>query len=177
MRKFLLETNFFFATNLVVALTRMVVNMYYLDTDSAEIFKTYFYNTVNIICAVLKMNSEKIFKDPDNISRITMCLEFLISNDFESFRQWIKESKDLFNEYYNNIISNSHKSSSSIKKKKVDVDEYISFRHVKPYDPDNFDTVEDDQGEETILDEKRKVLEEAGKKKNKFIEVLTGSDV
>jgi hypothetical protein len=177
LRKFLLETNFFFATNLVVALTRMVVNMYYLDSESGELFKTYFYNTVNIICAVLKMNSEKIFKDPDNISRITMCLEFLISNDFESFRQWIKESKELFNEYYNNLISNSNKSSSSSKKKKVDVDEYISFRHVKPYDPDNFDTVDDDQGEESSSIEKRKIMEEAGKKKNKFIEVLTGSDV
>jgi hypothetical protein len=176
LRKFLLETNFFFATNLVVALTRMVINMHYLDQETGDIFKTYFYNTVNIICAVLKMNSEKIFKDPDNVSRINMCLEFLISNDFESFQNWIKESKELFNEYYHSLLSNANKGAVSHKKKKVDVDEFISFRHVKPYDPDNFDIVEDEQTDENSA-EKRKILEEAGKKKNKFIEVLTGSDV
>jgi hypothetical protein len=176
LRKFLLETNFFFATNLVVALTRMVVNIYYLDLDTQETFKAYFYNTVNIICAVLKMNSDKIFKDPDNISRISMCLEFLINNDFENFREWIKESRELFNDYYNNLIKNANSSSNyNNKRKKVDVDEFISFRHVKPYDPDNFEIVDDEHQEGEV--EKIKSNEDSIKKKHKFIEVLTGSNV
>lgn len=173
LRKFLLETNFYFATNLVVALTRMVINMYYLDMETGETFKTYFYNTVNIICAVLKIDSEKIYKDPDNINRISMCLEFLINYDFDNFTLWIKESKDHFTDYYNSIINKQTLSSTLGKKKQVEVDEFISFRHVKAYDPDNFDIIEEDHGEVEL--EKKKI--EETEKQNKFIEVLTGSNV
>lgn len=175
LRKFILESNFFFSTNLVVTLTRMVINLSYLDNEAQEMFKTYFYNTVNIICAVLKMNSEKIFKDPDNISRITMCLEFLISGDFDSFTKWIKESRELFNDYYLNVVNSKGSTYKSLGKKKIsNVDDFISFRHVKPFDPDNFDTVEDE-----VIDNytEKKKIEEASKKNTKFIEVLTGSDV
>jgi hypothetical protein len=174
LRKFLLETNFFFATNLAVALTRMVINLYYLDIDTQETFKTYFYNTINIICAILKINSEKIFKDPDNISRITMCLEFLISNDFENFNNWIRESREIFNDYYYNILHSRGTAKNIQKKRIVAVDDFISFRHVKPFDPDNFDTVDEEEVE--AFSEKKKI-DDSSKKNTKFTEVLTGSDV
>ena len=121
------------------------------------------------------MNSEKIFKDPDNISRITMCLEFLISNDFENFRQWIKESREIFNEYYYNVLNTKAHSKANSKKRIVAVDDFISFRHVKPFDPDNFDTVEEEEVVNTNSDKMKN--EELSKKNTKFIEVLTGSDV
>lgn len=174
LRKFLLETNFFFATNLIVTISRMIVNIYYLEVDNQDIFKTYYYNTVNIICAVLKMDSEQIFKDPDNVSRITMCLEFLLNLDFENFLTWIKESKKLYDQFYLDVLSDKNHSvtKNSRQKKVASVDEYISFRHVKPYDPDNFDTTE----EEAVQKEIEKTKSESGHTK-KFINVLTGSEV
>jgi len=181
LRKFLLETNFYFATNLVVALTRMVVNMYYLDSESEsrDLFKTYFYNTVNIICAVLKISSEKIFKDPDNISRISMCLEFLISGEFDRFRQWVKESRGIYNEFYYNQQNNTNLNYNKNEKRIINVDDFIPFRHVKPFDPDNFDNVEEELSgnNNSAYNLEKAKLEENTKKKNKFIEVLTGSDV
>ncbi len=174
LRKFILETNFFFSTNLVVAITRMVVNLYYLDIETRENFNTYFYNTLNIICAILKLESEKIFKDPDNVSRIIMCLEFLTKCDFDQFSQWINESRAIYDKHYQDVIGSLSKDKNySNKKKKVDFDESINFRHVKPYDPENFDIIEDETNEESLDHNKN----EDSIKKNKFIEVLTGSDV
>jgi len=173
LRKFLLETNFFFATNLIVTISRMVVNIYYLELDNHEIFKTYYYNTINIICAVLKMESDKIFKDPDNVSRITMCLDFLLNLDFENFSNWISESKKMYDQYYLDILSEKNNVLNKPGQKKVAaVDDFISFRHVKPYDPDNFDTIEED----TVFREVEKTKSETSHSK-KFINVLTGSEV
>jgi hypothetical protein len=174
LRKFLLETNFFFATNLIVTLSRMIVNIYYLEINNQELFKAYYYNTINIICAVLKMDSEKIFKDPDNVSRITMCLDFLLNLDFENFLKWINESKRLYDDYYMDI--NDEKGGAATKgasqKKVANVDDFISFRHVKPYDPDNFDTTEED----AVHKETEKSKSDTNNNK-KFINVLTGSEV
>jgi hypothetical protein len=64
-------------------------------------------------------------------------------------------------------------------KRITNVDEYIPFRHVKPFDPDNFDNVEDEglANNNSAYNLEKAKLEENTKKKNKFIEVLTGSDV
>ena len=89
LRKFLLESNFYFSANLVSALTNIIFKMKkYEDFDK---YKIYFYNTVNIICSILKMNSDKIFKDPDNINHIQTCLKFLLSNDDSIFQEWNNE--------------------------------------------------------------------------------------
>ena len=78
LRKFILETSFYFSANLVSALTNIIFKMNKLKFDK---FKIYYFNTLNIICAILKMNSKLIYKDPDNTNHIKMCLKFLLSNN------------------------------------------------------------------------------------------------
>jgi hypothetical protein len=179
LRNFVLETNFFFSTNLVLALTRIVIQMYNLDSnESKELFKTYFFNTINIICAILKMNSHKIYKDPDNVSRISMCLEFLMNGDFENFMSWVNESKELYSQFYTNNSQNKISSSSNQNNNVIiKPDEFISFRHVKPFDPENLDVIEDEIIDSSSYDENKKIVDELSSKQTKFTEVLTGSEV
>jgi hypothetical protein len=174
LRNFILETNFFFSTNLVLSITRILNNMLRFDTtETKEIFKTYYFNTINIICSLLKMNSYKIYKDPDNVSRITMCLEFLLNGDFDNFNLWINEIREIYNNYYINQM-NSKKTVSNVQNTNtiIQPDEFISFRHVKPFDPENLDVIEDDV---VNTAENKKILEESNKN-NKFTEMLTGSE-
>lgn len=173
LRNFILETNFFFSTTLVVALTKIVIEMYYLDeSENKEVFNTYFYNTINIICAVLKMESEKIFKDPDNTSRINMCLECLINNDFDSFRSWIKESRKLSTDAIKEEEADGSGKSGELERI-TNVDEPLIFRHVKQYDPDNTGD------EESTIDYNSLNKHDFNHKKqnHKYTEVLTGSEV
>ena len=102
-----------------------------------------------------------------------MCLEFLLKNDFENFTLWIKESRDTYITHYTNTQQNKNNSSKQNQKKRAaNFDDFINFRHVKEYDPDNFDTVDDEQTEDN-KEENKKIEEKQNSKK--FIEVLTGS--
>jgi len=89
LRKFILEKNFFFSTCLVVSISKIIFKLRLLDTGN-EFFNTYFFNAINIFCAILKINSHKVFKDPDNVSRIHLCLEFLLNNDYHKFLSWLQ---------------------------------------------------------------------------------------
>jgi len=176
IRNFILETNFYFSTNLVVALTKILFKIIKLDTQK-EILNVYFLNTINIICAVLKLNSEKIYKDPDNISRINMCMDFLLNNQFEQFFTWSKESKELYNDFcaIRNKIDEQDSKKKSVKKYTKNADEFINFRHVKPFEIDNIDLADEEEDlefEETLLKSNSN-----SNSKLKFTEVLTGSEV
>lgn len=89
LRKFILEKPFFFSTSLVVSISKVIFKIGLLDKER-EIFNTYFYNSIVIICAILKLNSHKVYKNPDNVSRIHLCLEFLMNNQFEKFLSWLQ---------------------------------------------------------------------------------------
>jgi coatomer subunit beta len=170
LRKFLLESNFYFSANLVSALTNIIFKMKkYEDFDK---YKIYFYNTINIICSILKMNSDKIFKDPDNINHIQTCLKFLLSNDDSIFEEWNNEFIKITQNQ-----KNLNKTETQVEKiLNNQPDTPINFRHCKIYDPDNFD-VGDNQIEENNLLSNKLLEEEDDEKikKRKFIEVLTGT--
>ena len=87
LRKFILESSFYFSANLVSALTNIIFKMNKLKFDK---FKIYYFNTLNIICAILKMNSKVVYKDPDNTNHIKMCLKFLLSNNNTVYEEWNK---------------------------------------------------------------------------------------
>ena len=178
LRTFIMETNFFFSTNLVLALTRLVIKIFNLDTsDKKETYNTFFYNTINIICAILKIKSEKIYKDPDNINRINFCLECLLNKDFEIFMNIINESRELYNEYYSKLILedasayiNENKNRQMIK----NFDEYMQFRYVKNAEAEGIDLGEDDKEKN---DDQANNLVFGDKNGSRFIEIITGSEV
>ena len=170
LRKFLLESNFYFSANLVSALTNIIFKMKkYEDFDK---YKIYYYNTINIICSILKMNSDKIFKDPDNINHIQTCLKFLLSNDDSIFEEWNNEFIKIIQNQKNSI-----KSDNQVEKIiNNQPDTPINFRHCKIYDPDNFDVGENQIEENNLLSNNLLEEEDDEKiKKRKFIEVLTGT--
>ena len=170
LRKFLLESNFYFSANLVSALTNIIFKMKkYEDFDK---YKIYFYNTINIICSILKMNSDKIFKDPDNINHIQTCLKFLLSNDDSIFEEWNNEFIKITQNQ-----KNLNKTETQVEKiLNNQPDTPINFRHCKIYDPDNFDVGENQIEENNLLSNKLLEEEDDEKiKKRKFIEVLTGT--
>ena len=69
LRKFILESNFYFSANLVSALTNIIFKMKKLKFDKYNI---YYFNTINIICSILKMNSKIVVPDPDNVNHIAV---------------------------------------------------------------------------------------------------------
>jgi len=169
-----LEKNFFFSTSLVVALTKIIFKLAILDHEK-EIFNPYFFNTANIICAILKLNSHKIYKDPDNISRIHLCLEFLMNSQYDKFLSWLQESRQIFDlAYERQRIKENEKDSQVVKKTMKAPDEFISFRHVKPFDSENLDILEDDNEDSLSSILKNKSKNEGSQAK--FNEILTGTE-
>ena len=169
LRKFILESNYYFSANLVSALTGIIFKMKKLNFDK---FKIYYYNTINIICSILKLNSDVIIKDEDNTNHIKTCLKILLSNDDSIIEEFNNEYKNLNN---NNINENDNKnneiqSEENNKIKIINPDEPLHFRHTKIYDPDNFDV---DDEEENLNSTNSSI---SIKKPSKFIEVLTGTE-
>jgi coatomer subunit beta len=170
LRTFILETNFFFSTNLIEALTRILINIFYKDdTEHKGIFNKYYVNTIEIICAILKIKSDKIYIDPDNASRVNICLASLINNDIDQLYQWMKESKEIYNKFY----TKEDEKQAAPAKHVANVDDFISFRHVRQFDPENLDFADED-GEIAAI---KSSQEDNLKANNKFIEVLTGCEV
>ena len=178
LRTFILQTNFFFSTNLVLALTRLIIKIFNLDhSDKKETYNMFFYNTINIICAVLKVKSEKIYKDPDNVNRINFCLECLINKDFDIFLNIINESREIYNEYYCKLIledANAYINENKNRKMIKNVDDYIHFRYVKSAESEGIDFGEEDKEKNN---DQANNLVFGDKNGNKFIEVITGSEV
>ena len=198
LRKFLLETTFYFSANLVSGLTNIIFKMKKLGFDKYNI---YYFNTINIICSILKMNSKLVYKDPDNTNHIQMCLKFLLTNNDTIYEEW--------NQYMQNYEKSLKIAQDQTKKEEEELtlkknkdfkhnqpDDFISFRHCKMYDPDNFDVDEDDNmnikknastesdDEEENIDTENSLLNslsfgtsrEASNKKRRFIEVLSGTE-
>lgn len=166
LRKFILETNFYFSANLIPVLTLLVFKM---KTQDEEIYKTYFYNTINIICSILKMNSEKIYKDPDNVKSIQTCLQFLINDDVSIFNEWLQVSKE-----YEDLLSLNDGKNQEKKVHKAQPDDNIQFRHCKVYDPDSYDVIEDHHVNDANTTDESNQSDD--NRKIKFIEVLSGSE-
>ena len=195
LRKFLIETTFYFSANLVSALTNIIFKMKKLNFDK---YKVYYYNTINIICSILKMNSKLVYKDPDNTNHIQMCLKFLLTNNDTIYEEW----NQYMQKYENSLKLAQDKSKLeeelSLKKNKDfknnQPDDFISFRHCKMYDPDNFEVddddnininknnnIENDDDEENKEDNSINSLSfgnnrETSNKKRRFIEVLSGTE-
>jgi len=184
LRKFILETSFYFSANLVSALTNIIFKMNKLKFDK---FKIYYFNTLNIICAILKMNSKLVYKDPDNTNHIKMCLKFLLTNNNTVYEEW-----NQYMQKYENALKIAQDQSKleqelSQKKKKDfknnQPDDFISFRHCKVYDPDNPDVGEDDENissnqstNQEFSEEQFSITRESDNKKRRFVEVLSGTE-
>ena len=186
LRKFILETSFYFSANLVSALTNIIFKMKKLKFDK---FKIYYFNTLNIICAILKMNSKLIYKDPDNTNHIKMCLKFLLSNNNKIYEEW----NSYMQKYETNlkIAQDKEKLEQELSKQKNQnyknnqPDDYISFRHCKIYDPDNPDVLEDNPNisinqnssqDSDFSTEQNSVSRESDSKRRRFVEVLSGTE-
>ena len=199
LRKFLLETTFYFSANLVSGLTNIIFKMKKLEFDKYNI---YYFNAINIICSILKMKSKLVYKDPDNTNHIQMCLKFLLTNNDTIYEEW----NQYMQKYENSLKIEQDKSKKEeeqlyLKKNKDFInnqpDDFISFRHCKMYDPDNFDVEDDDNilninknanlekdNDDDNIDEQNSLLNslsfgtnrETSNKKRRFIEVLSGSE-
>ena len=168
LRKFILESNYFFSANLVSSITNMIFKMK-KNTESEDKYKIYFYNGINIICSILKMNSVLIYKDPDNTNFIQTCLKFLLSNDDSLFEEWNNEYRKIETTPDSELCEKKEEEIT-----KTQPDDYIQFRHCKYFDPDNFDVV-DDQANSSHTESTSDNSEDANKNR-KFIEVLSGSE-
>ena len=149
-------------------------------------FKIYYFNTLNIICAILKMNSKVVYKDPDNTNHIKMCLKFLLSNNNTVYEEWNKymqkyeTSLKLAQDQSKLEQELSQKQNNNLKNNQPD--DFISFRHCKMYDPDNPDVGEDDEinnsrkkSNQEISDEQY-TTRDSENKKRRFVEVISGTE-
>ena len=199
LRKFILETSFYFSANLVSGITNIIFKMKKLGFDKYNI---YYFNAINIICSILKMKSKLVYKDPDNTNHIQMCFKFLLTNNDTIYDEW----NQYMQKYENSLKIEQDKSKKEEEElylqknkdfKNNQPDDYISFRHCKMYDPDNFDVDDDDNNllnnknshlesdnDEDNIDDKNTLLNslsfgtnrETSNKKRRFIEVLSGSE-
>jgi len=155
--------------------------------------------SVSSICSILKLNSKLVYKDPDNTNHIQMCLKFLLTNNDTIYDEW----NQYMQQYENSLKVAQDKTKLeeelSMKKNKDfknnQPDDFISFRHCKMHDPDNFEVDDDDNlnmNKNTNVEndndednnEERSVLNslsfgtnrEASNKKRRFVEVLSGTE-
>ena len=166
LRTFILQSNYYFSANLVSCLTHIIFKMKQCQDIVQDKYKVYIYNTINIICSILKMNSDLVSKDPDNINSIQTCLRLLLSDDADLFNEWDDAYKDIESTETDTQQDNTIKEVTTT----TQPDDYIQFRHCKPFDPDNFDVVEESTNNSNDN------TNEDDKKNNKFIEVLSGSE-
>lgn len=181
LRETLLNSNYFFSGSLAACLTKVLFYMLsasegHENSISQTEQNEYYFNVINILCSLLKLDSFKIFKDKNNIDRINMCIELILNNKNDDFLRWIDESRSFY------IISNENKPQNEIKKKVSTLNkpgDFISFRHVVPYegfgilDDNNEEGNEDgdDFNLNNLLDEPS-----ATTNKKKFIISLTGTE-
>ncbi len=125
------------------------------------------------------MESNKVYKDENTISRINMCLEFIIENNYTDFLSWIEESKDYVLNQQENKLNKKHDNNENINK----AGDFVCFRHVVPYDNENLGFIEDnnDNLEENLLlqkdlDQLLLTGTENQTDKKKFIVNLTGNE-
>ena len=198
LRKFLLETTFYFSANLVSGITNIIFKMKKLGFDKYNI---YYFNAINIICSILKMNSKVVYKDPDNTNHIQMCLKFLLTNNDTIYEEWNQYMQKYENSLKIAQDQTKKEEEELVLKKNKDFknnqpDDFISFRHCKMYDPDNFDVDDDDtmntkkninledEAEDDNMDDHNSILNaltfgsnrETSTKKRRFIEVISGTE-
>ena len=198
LRKFLLETTFYFSANLVSGITNIIFKMKKLGFDKYNI---YYFNAINIICSILKMNSKVVYKDPDNTNHIQMCLKFLLTNNDTIYEEWNQYMQKYENSLKIAQDQTKKEEEELVLKKNKDFknnqpDDFISFRHCKMYDPDNFDVDDDDtmntkkninledEAEDDNMDDHNSILNaltfgsnrETSNKKRRFIEVISGTE-
>lgn len=183
LREAILSNNYFFASNLVVCLTKILFslaksleNQNKLETK--DLINKYFFNAVNVICSILKMKSYKVYKDANNTNRINMCLEFILENDYQRFLDWIKESQEIAN-LSNNSTSQSNQTKDEKSSKLHLPGEFINFRHVVPYDPENLGFIEEEEANEDDLIEEANLdalltMDQSSVEKKNFVVGLTG---
>ena len=172
LRSFLLESNFYFAANLASSITHIVFKMKKFNFDK---FKIYYYNALSIICAILKMKSNVVYKDPDNIKRIEMCLKFLLTENGSIFDEWAEFMKKCEeDEELTPPLPTA--AAASVRSQ---VDDFLPFRHCKIFDPGNFDVDEDEEnpqsGEKMERNPENFSLKK-GENPKKFVEVLSGTE-
>lgn len=178
LRECLLNSNFFFASTLVACITKIYFLLYESlneKDDSGRDLNNYFLSTINIVCAIIKMNSYKVYKDSNNLQRINMCLEILLENDYQKFLKWSRESKDI---YINSIVVEKPTNQVTQKTlKKNAVGDFINFRYVVPYDSNNIGFIDEESDdaidENIILESLLNNSAETGSQKN-FVVTLTG---
>ena len=182
LREAILNNNYFFASNLVVAITKLVLNLSKLIDENNNCSKDVdqknlvYFNSIEIICSILKLNSNKVYKDSNNLNRISMCLEFLMENNYNDFLNFAIESKEIFNNLSlnnnnninnnknknrkktNNLINNDNGNNNNVANDLFIANkpgDFINFRHIIPYNNENTNFIESDNSNEEEELEKR----------------------
>ena len=87
---------------------------------------------------------------------------------------FFQESRQIFNTFYEKQKNKESDKNPKIVKKAIRApDEFISFRHVKPFDSENLDLLEEDNEDLINLN----VKSSSENSQLKFNEILTGSEV
>jgi hypothetical protein len=105
-------------------------------------------------------------------------LECLINNELELFSNVINESREVYNEYYSKLIAEEDNNFNKDNKMKMmikNVDDYLNFRYVK--DPEIEGKGIEDDDDKGRNDDDYASTKLGSKNGNKFIEVITGSEV
>jgi hypothetical protein len=98
-----------------------------------------------------------------------------MKNKYENFLSWLQESREIFSAFHNKQRNReSQKRPLTEKKVLKSPDEFISFRHVKPFDSENLDLLDDDTDD--ILST-QKVKTTSSSSQFRFNEILTGTEV
>lgn len=197
LRENLLNSNYFFACSLAVSLSKIYFRLINSDQFVKEDFNDYYFKTINVICALLKMESHKVYKDKSNMERINLCLELIIENNYSDFMVLVGEANQAYESNYllqnsndnnnNNQVNNISNASNNFNYKDGKIQRpgtFISFRQVTPYDAENLGFIEEDADDENnkLEEELEQLLcnenenEKQNNNKKQFVEVLTGSE-
>lgn len=172
LRENLLNTNYFFACNVAVAITKVHFSLVNSKEFLEEEFNDYYFRTLSVLCALIRMDSCRVFKDQSNLVRINTCLDLVTENRSEEFFALLKESRLAFEsllEQQNTSINSSTNNTNNpyncvnnkgeskpleilVPQQQVNFKNgkmqkpgtFIGFRQLTPYDAENLGFLDDE---------------------------------
>lgn len=177
LRENLLTKNYFFSSAVVVSITKIF--FYFVNNSKFnDDFNKYYFACLNLLSNIIKIESPYVFKDENNVERISICFDLVLKNEYSDFLSIVKESQQIFDANFLSHVKSNSKNEDFTKNEtnKLPGSNFI-FKQLNNFDKENFGIVDEDDEETIKLSQELDQLLTQDKDSNtNTVEILTGTE-